>query len=254
MSNFLEEKFKTMNKQKLNVALRKFDQFRLENEEVYQDEERQYKEKVINYLNPIVSMYDIDTVNSKKKLHELVNNEIEDKKIIRYIENLLSSRNAFANLDDLRIFLENIDLDVYREIFMILFDENVPVNNRINSFRKKIKEYYDYLFDNRVFPIEKKSRPSLPTNFAGIFLVAFDPDKYIYYKYNDYIIVLDHLEIIDTLKSTTPGGRYEFFLDFARYILIYAKENGHKIEDLIDAHSFIYMFSKYEEFEEIRNF
>ncbi len=107
-----------------------------------------------------------------------------------------------------------------------LFEGEATPAVRLSQFRQATKAAYDRLYDEGKFYEGKKSRPSMPLNFAAILLASYDPESYILYRSTDYEATAKWLGL--TVPSQ-PEQRYTLFFDMATYILSYAQEKQYPV-------------------------
>ncbi|HBC29709.1 MAG TPA: hypothetical protein DC024_00475 [Clostridiales bacterium] len=237
----LDEK---INLDKLNKALQSFAKFRKEKEEQYLGQERNYKLEILGYLQGIFSTLISDPEKSKNKLRDLMAAENVDISLVRNLNNLLGNRFTTPIRDDFRVFLESIDAALYKNLFSNLFDEEEDIKKRFWEFRMSINELYSQFYNDGRFSAQKKSKPVFSAVFTAILLAGYNHGQYTLYKASEYTTFLEYLEV------PVPGSvedRYKLFLEASRFIKEYAVEEKFPIQDLIDVHNLIFMFSNYEE-------
>jgi MoxR-like ATPase len=236
-----ESPFAKIDKGKLNEILKRFALFREAEEERYLREERNYKLSVIEVLGPILQKVANAPEEAKNELHAVMTKKGVEPRIISSIDNLLTFQ-GYAQRDDLRVFLENTDLETFREVFLELLE-----NDQFFTFRDQMNGLYEALFEKGLFAPNKKNKPSIAHNMIGLFLFCYDPTEYTLYKPKEYETFLKELGIAIPYFADI---KYNMFRDFALFLVDYAKENNFPVDDIIDAHNLIYMYSTYEEMKE----
>ncbi|MCL6557326.1 MAG: AAA family ATPase [Firmicutes bacterium] len=233
-----------LNIDKLVKVLQSFAKFRQENEERYFKEERGYKLEILHYLQEIFSTLITEPEKSKVRLRDLMAGKHIDPMLLRALDNLLGNWFAVQRREDFRVFLENIDQILFKNLFSDLFDEEREIKERFREFRLKINEIYLQFYNAGKFSVEKKNKPNFSATFTAILLAGYNYKNYILYKPTEYTYFLEYLGI------PVPGSvedKYKLFLEVARFIVKFAADNKLPIQDLIDAHNMIFMFNNYEE-------
>lgn len=140
-------------------------------------------------------------------------------------DNLLGSQNSFPRR--MIISMAKADTEAVRRMFVSLYDETVPVENRVADFIAKsteIKEKYDPGTWNMHYQ---------STNSISVYLWLRYPDKYYIYKYGEYTTVDDKLNLGYAIKRN--GAPTEMIKGFTMYNLFNkALLNNSKAKEFID--------------------
>ena len=111
--------------------------------------------------------------------------------------------------------------EAYRDCFKVLFDESIPLVDRIKYFNEETLNIY-----REIVPEEKFSHHQDERTMAT-FLTYHNPDQYTFYKHSFYQKYCDLLRI----KSKKRGGKYVHYMELVNdFIDEYIKED----QELID--------------------
>lgn len=86
-----------------------------------------------------------------------------------------------------------------RQMFVDLYDENIALETRVNSFKTKATELVDK--HNDLHPDEIWNNSYQQENAISTYLWLRYPDKYYIYKYTEYKAVVDKLGCPDLIKA-----------------------------------------------------
>ncbi len=228
-----------MNYNKLKMELEKFKQFRQADETKYKAHERDYKVELIDFLEPMIKKIIKEPQVGVNSFVSFLKGEAEAKKHIGSLDNLLTGFSGYAQRDDFRIFLENNDINDTADLFSLISKEGITISQRFSTFRNRISDAYQVLYEEGKFSSKKKSKPYFTTTFASVLFMAFDRYSYCLYQSTRYEKMLSYLEV------PIPGPieeKYQVFVESCRNIFQYAKENSYPLDDMIDIHNFIYIW------------
>jgi hypothetical protein len=228
--------FKQVDRSKLNQILKSFTSYRQKNELEYLQQERNYKLEFFHTLGAILRQIDSTPAEAKDQLYELIRKKQSELAQIRWWDNLISAFSGYSQRDDFRVYMENIDVVEFREVFTSLFDEGIT-----SEIRTRINNRFKELFDQGKMAPAKKSYSTPTVQFLAVFLASYAPDEYSLYKSTEYT---NFAEAIGLSPDNDVIRKYEFFNQMAKFILRFSKENNYKVDDLIDVHNLIYLYDE----------
>lgn len=104
-------------------------------------------------------------------------------------------------------------------LFKSLFDENIPLNNRVKSFNEGTLELYRSIGENLQHHQDERT--------IGAYLTFYNPDKYTFYKFSFYKKLCELLSI----KLASKNEKFGHYLDLVNgFVRDYIEED----QELID--------------------
>lgn len=185
-----------------------------------QEQERDYKQKLIDTLGPALSQGSLESGDFLNSLRAAV------KKSQQSITNLTH----FITTDDFKKYLDAVPEDRIRELFKKLFDEGVDLAPRIDGFLEAVnQDYKQYL---------KRSKPM--RWLFSILLTVRSPERYMFYRASliDYACKAWG---IDPPTGVSEGERYASYLKFLQPINERLALTFGRPVDLLDTHSFLWV-------------
>lgn len=219
----------------LEEALKRFSKYRGSSEKEYQMDERQFKAELLGKLGEILKELHVNPKVSIDRLIQVFLGQEENKKFRQSLNKLLG---GFIWLEDFLVFLQNTDVNEISNLLQDLFEQGI-----MEDIRNRFSDHYFTLFDTGKFSASKKKADNTPVQLLAILLAAYDPDEFVLYKPNDFG------EFAERLGLTAPNDvveRYALYNQVSQTILVYAKERGYPVQDLLDAYHVVYLFDKYE--------
>lgn len=228
-----------MNYSKIKNMLDPFKKFREVKEQVYLDDERNYKVELLDFLGNILEKTLEDPAGGMEELLALLAGETAVKRYAGFLDNLLAY-NGFAQRENFAVFLKNQGAGSTAALLSALFDESLSISLRFRDFRRRINQEYERLYRTAKFADNVKTRPHFTTGFTAILLMSHDHSRYTLYQPKNYEKLLRYLEI------DIPGPveeKYRIFVEACGDILAYARNSGYPLKDMVDVHNFIYMWN-----------
>ncbi|HEV7858741.1 MAG TPA: AAA family ATPase [Pyrinomonadaceae bacterium] len=187
--------------------------------DLYEKEERHYKEHLINILGAALSDEALASPDFLSVLKEAA------RKCSGDINNLTH----WTTYDDFKKYLETVPAERLRGLFQELFEESVDLDERIDDFQSETDADYEKY-------VAKKKRMRW---LVSIFLSARYPDRYIFYRPS---IIEGACQDwgIDLPKGKTNGAKYVAYLGFIKPIQARLNEALGRASDLIDVQSFLW--------------
>ncbi|MFC1751645.1 HNH endonuclease [Patescibacteria group bacterium] len=234
--------------------------------ESYLQEEKWYKELLVDVIAKILSKENIQKGTFHDLLHQLIavknfewepllsSDKVEQYKSKKYSDGKalsLSPTLSFYNMlsgayqtwdmfDD--ILLKHTTPEELKDDFLsLLYGENKDIADRINTFQKSINSKYEKINDE--IQLRTDRSPRIPLNLIGLFLACVYPDKFYFYKATIYRDTSRLLGMHLGLKGDA-GTKYKNVIAFAdelkKKLVDYS---GYNIDN-IDTQSFCYVISK----------
>lgn len=114
----------------------------------------------------------------------------------------------------------------YRKCLAILYDETIPLNERIDKFDSNLKSIYQPIADNKHHSHHHDERT------ISILLTYYNPKKYTFYKGSYYAQYCKHLEIPHIKKK---GQKYSHYLGLIKELAEHISKDKELIY-LIESH------------------
>lgn len=186
---------------------------------LYREEEREYKEHLINTLGAALTDEALASTDFLARLKEAV----------RVCSSAINNLTHWTTYDNFKKYLDVVPPEQFRRLFQELFDEQKDLASRIDTFQSKVDADY------------KQSLPrSSPVRWlVSIFLAARYPDRYIFYRPS---IIEEACQDwgMDLPQGRTNGEKYAAYLEFIKPIQARLGEAMGRRTDLIDVHSFLW--------------
>lgn len=129
---------------------------------LYREEEREYKEHLINTLGAALTDEALTSTDFVARLKEAE----------RVCSSAINNLTHWTTYDDFKKYLEVVPAERLRRLFQELFDEHRDLASRIDTFQSEVDADY-----KQSLP---RSRPV--RRLVSIFLSARYPDRYIFYR------------------------------------------------------------------------
>lgn len=186
---------------------------------LYREEEREYKEHLINTLCAAITDEALASTDFLARLKEAAH----------VCSSAINNLTHWTTYDDFKKYLEVVPVERLRGLFQELFDEHKDLASRIDTFQSEVDADY------------KQSLPrSRPMRWlVSIFLAARYPSQYIFYRPS---IIEEACQDwgMDLPQGKTNGEKYAAYLEFINPIQARLREAIGGTADLIDVHSFLW--------------
>ena len=152
---------------------------------------------------------------------------------------------AYAPREDFQLTLENGDAGRMMGLLQDAFDKTDPLEKRAEDFRVQLAEYQKELAEAGQLGGKDPSDVQRDMNWVAVLYFSYDPDSYIPYKARDFNRFAEQWDF--PIRTSSPGTKYSEHCDLARYLLAYSQLQNAVLEDLIDAHSFVWASESLDE-------
>lgn len=234
-------------RRKLERLLERFSSFRAKHEERYLQQERKFKQDLLDGLAKAWEQLDDDPAESRDTLLQGMRGE--DRAISSALDQMLGGRGYMAR-QRFAAYLEQVSVDDYAFAMASLFDRQTPFIERVRGFRDTIGLAYEDLYAEGKFRERSNRPPNIPQLFVGVFLASYDPERYILYRKTE------HEKTALWLGLQVPARaehRYAAFQNMAGSILQFARERQAPVADFLDVHNMMYMLWRYDEFADLHS-
>ncbi|ETT45424.1 hypothetical protein BSK66_10110 [Paenibacillus odorifer] len=217
----------------LDESFRKFNNYRVNNEEEYQNE-RQFKDEIFTVIGSILQNLESSPQHMIERLIQVISGEGKNKKVYQNIYKLFkgwSFRDYFIRL------LQSSEMVVILNLLQDLLDQGITV-----EIKERFGEQYRALIktDGSIKP----KTIEVPIPLLAMLLASYSPDEYVLYipkeNFDPYV---------ERLGLSAPNDvveRYTLYNQVSQIMLNYAREKGYNVEDLLDVYHVVYMTDKYE--------
>ncbi|WP_054939229.1 AAA family ATPase [Paenibacillus ihuae] len=217
----------------LDKSLRRFNKYRVNNEEEYQNE-RQLKVEIMSVIGPILRNLEMDSQHMIDRLIQVTTGEGKNRKVYQNIYKLFK---GWIWRDNFRRILQYSELVVILNLLQDLLEQGITV-----EIKERFREQYRAMIEAHG-SIKPKTN-EVPVPLLAMLLASYNPDKYVLYiPKENFDSFGEHLGLI---IPNDVVERYTLYNQVANMILNYAKKKGYNVQDLLDVYHVVNMTDKYE--------
>jgi hypothetical protein len=200
------------------TSLRQFVEFA--HSDRYPAEEREYKLNLLRTLGAALS----DAALAAAEFLPVL------RRSIKVCQSALDNLTHFTARDDFEKYLALAEDDRIRALFTALFEEQKPLETRIDAFKREV----DADFGQRL-----GRRKKISLGLISCFLAARDPGKYIFYRPTLAENAAQRWGL-DPPRGSTPGEKYAAYLNFFERLQDDLSRQLGRKADLVDVHSWVW--------------